>query len=467
MPAKEQTRRESGMRATNLWRPGSSLLCVAVFIPPAIAAGWIRRYGMNIPYADDWAILRPVLESYTGSLSFNSLWMQHNEHRLLVGNIITLLLARMTRYNLTADLYCGLAFELLALLLIWRTLAITLRNDSILVRPLALCASLLMFSAVLWENWTQAVACLQFFCGVFWATATVWALAEWPGRWRGVLVASAAAFLGICTSALGFPLLILILLGILAFGRERRKVLWAQIGFLASWSSTFLAFYFKGYSSMAHSIGSLFGRGGLHAIAYFLAYLGSPFGGKFIGLELMEVIGLAGLAWLSFCVFLILRRFSELRASALPWMLIGVFAISNAALTAFGRLNFPLPQATSSRYRAIATLLWLAVLVLSASLVRRVLQHSQLRLAVKPALVVALILPVMVYVVSYQGGLAHMSAHSAMMRQALPSLLNYRTAPDEELRYLYPDPSFVRTQSELLEVYRLGPFADYQGNPTN
>lgn len=469
MRVKEEIEGKAGQRPALSWRNTLNILCcVVVLLPPALAVAGIHCYGINIPYQDDWGTLKPVLESYAGTLSFNSLWVQHNEHRLLIVKIITVLLARVTRYNLVADLYCSLSFEFLALILIWRTLAITLRADSILARPLLICASLLLFSAVSWENWTMTVASLQFFGGVFWATASVWALAEWPGRWRGVLVASAAAFLGICTSGLGFPLLIVVLLGILAQGLERRKIRWAQVAFLPAWSGAFLAFYFKGYDSMGHSVVSLFGRGGLHAIAYFFAYLGSPFVCRgFVGLELTSAIGFAGVAWFSIFLWLILRHLPELRRSAAPWILLGVFAILNAALTSFARLEFPLPQATSSRYRSIAMLLWLPLLVISSLLARRIPRPGSLCRPVRLASGVVAAVSILLYVVCYGWGVAHMRTHHVMMRQTLPSLLNYRSAPDEELRYLFPDPYLVRAESELLEKYRLGPFAGISGEGTN
>jgi hypothetical protein len=91
-----------------------------------------------------------VLKAREGTLQFAQLWNQQNEHRMLVVNLITLLFQKITNYNVVASMYCGLAFEVLALILICRILAITLRGpDSGLLRPLAICASFVFFRTLL------------------------------------------------------------------------------------------------------------------------------------------------------------------------------------------------------------------------------------------------------------------------------------------------------------------------------
>jgi hypothetical protein len=192
------------------------LFYLAVAIPPGAMAALIQRYGVNVPVLDEWDMSVPlVLRAREGSLQFAQLWAQQNEHRMLVVNLLTLLLQKITNYNVVVSMYCGLAFEVLTLVLILRILAITLRGaDPRVFRPLALCASLIFFWPVAWENWTWGMPSIEFFGSLFWAVAVVWALAEWPGRWLGVVIASAAAILGLRTAATGFPLLAMVILGI-------------------------------------------------------------------------------------------------------------------------------------------------------------------------------------------------------------------------------------------------------------
>jgi hypothetical protein len=55
-----------------------------------------------------------------------------------------------------------------------------------------------------------------------------------------------------------------------------------------------------------------------------------------------------------------------------PWVLLAIYVVLNGALTAFGRLDYGIAQAASSRYRSMTFPFWIAVAVVSLLLFRRI-----------------------------------------------------------------------------------------------
>jgi hypothetical protein len=170
---------------------------------------------------------------------------------------------------------------------------------------------------------------VEFFGSLFWAAAVVWALTEWPERWLGVIVASLSAILGLCTAATGFPLVAVVILGILAQRLRGGRTHWTHLGFFALVSVPLLIFYFVGYNSLGHSLGSFIGLRAFGAIAYFFTYIGSFFWTKLGGWPLAFSVGLAGIVWFSICVRVIYRRFPELIGprGAVPWVLLPIYVV--------------------------------------------------------------------------------------------------------------------------------------------
>jgi hypothetical protein len=466
----QDTIRTSSLDRIALGRVIPAILAfVAIVIPPALMAVIIHRYAVNVPYSDEWDTLWLVLADRQGRLDFASLWAQHNEHRLLTVNVVSVLSARLTDYNMVANVYCGYVFELLALVLVWRILVITLRGaDLVLIRPLTVYASLLLFWAVAMENWMWGISAVEFLSSVFWATAVVWALAEWPGQWLGLVVAFSSAILGICTSGNGFPLLLIIAVALVANGRGK-TLPWGQLVAFVVLAGIFVAFFFRGWTPIFNfSADQPKWKSVLETGAYALTYIGSPFVTRF-GWKVAMPMGLLGLLWFLICLWRVFRNTSNsntpslniptLAGRTIPWALLALYVIVNAELTGYGRLRFGLGQATSSRYRSIATLFWISIGVISAVLVRRWLQEPALRRAVLIASVVVITGLGGAYADSYYKGVHNIQVFSWFRHYDLGNVLNYRTATDDQLRMSHPFPDRVRQMAEKLESLRIGPFA--------
>jgi hypothetical protein len=104
------------MKHDLLWRDCSSTTRLAhglrfaavialIILPALLTLVYIRTYGVNVPYWDQWEIVSLFEQWYTGNLSFMHLFSQHNEHRIFLPRVFMLLLGNMTHYNTLAEMY--------------------------------------------------------------------------------------------------------------------------------------------------------------------------------------------------------------------------------------------------------------------------------------------------------------------------------------------------------------------------
>ena len=448
-------------------RTACSLLSyLAIFAPPGVMLFIIHHYTVNLPLGDEWDTLFLVLSDRHGTLSFAKLWAQHNEHRMLLVNIVSVLTARFTNYNVVANVYCGFAFEVLALLLVWRILRITLRGgDAVMVRPLVIYASLVMFWSVATENWFWGISGLEFLSSVFWAIFVVWALAEWPGRWLGFALAFIGAIAAICTAAVGFPLLPVVGAGLVLSLRARKRQLVIQFAVFLILSVIFLAFFFKGWSPIfSFSAGQPLWKSTAQAVEYAFTYLGSPFQTRFVWKTSMA-IGIAGVGWFVWCSWKAMIRAVEFESEIVPWLLLGLYGILNAALTGYGRRSLGLEQAVeSTRYISIAETFWIALGVISGLRLRRWAAKPGRRRFVHAAPATVIVLFLLGYGISYYKAMARLRSVNQALRAGVHAVLHYRTATDADLKGLHPMPHTVREMSKRLENNHIGPFANVPAN---
>src|SRR5215471_18914774 len=153
--------RPTPSRAWPALRSALAALCAAA--PIAAYLAYVSRYSVNVLSWDEWDIVPLIHSLRSGTLTLAQLWSPHNEHRMLVPNLIFLLVAQIARFDTTVLMYlsaCLLIISYLLLVLIYRK-----RQHSLLgVVPVAY----LLFSLAQWENilwgfqlaWYIVLACL-------------------------------------------------------------------------------------------------------------------------------------------------------------------------------------------------------------------------------------------------------------------------------------------------------------------
>ncbi len=92
-----------------------SVLTVLGFALPVAAYLWlIHQYAVNIVWLDQWFDLGVISHAYSHTLSLSTLWAQHTENRIFFPNLIVILLAHATHFNVVVEEYVSAGMLLVA-----------------------------------------------------------------------------------------------------------------------------------------------------------------------------------------------------------------------------------------------------------------------------------------------------------------------------------------------------------------
>ena len=397
----------------------------------------------------------PLLEKmYAGKLSFDDLWAQHNEHRVLFPKMIMLLLASLTDWNILCELYVNVALGCLIFLF-----TIMLLRLSGLSRPsgepywLPIVFSLLIFSPVQFENWLWGWQ-IQIFLNVLAGVAAVWSLARWPGQWKGIILSTICAIV----SSYSFNNGLLIWLA--------ASVMFAQKGWkgkpIAVWVTAFLvtaAFYYYGYA-IPSSL-QVFIQHPYDFIRYVLAYIGAPLGclGFEFKTDIAICIALVATIMLVSSAIFVYRSSREEFSKLLPWMALAAYAFGSAFATGVGRVVLGIEQALTSRYTTISTLFIMSAIAVSVSGIG-LYKRTRGQLPEKGVIALSCLstLLILSFVLNFSYGRKGMIHWNDPLRIAAICLRKADTASEECLRKFYPNPEIVREHVIILSSQKLSLF---------
>ena len=105
-------------------RPWLSFLVLAL---PALWLGWlIYSYGVDMPWGDEWDRTRLLLEKMqAGTLRLADFFAFHNEHRIFFPSLLTFALAKLTHWNVRAELFVIWILACVCSLNLWRVACVT------------------------------------------------------------------------------------------------------------------------------------------------------------------------------------------------------------------------------------------------------------------------------------------------------------------------------------------------------
>jgi len=131
------------------------LIFLLLMVPPVLLLIFIRLYGVNVLYGDDWAFVLVIEKLHAGNLTFGDLNGLHNEHRMLFPNLIMLLLVYLTDYNTIAAMYFSWGLVLIESILIFHMFRQDFGDSmSSLLKFLPVCwllFSFRQFECILWS----------------------------------------------------------------------------------------------------------------------------------------------------------------------------------------------------------------------------------------------------------------------------------------------------------------------------
>ncbi|HZC05053.1 MAG TPA: hypothetical protein VE338_05370, partial [Ktedonobacterales bacterium] len=371
--AAASTDREAAGRGLGAWLPVlAGILCV---IPVALVGFillmiWTRT--PHVPFWDEWETVTLVQHATQGTLTWNDFWAFHNEHRIVIPQLLDLGLILATHWNRQIEM----TFDLLLAVGEWALLLVSVARGlrSRLLSALAILPTgLAVFSLAQYENWVWSYQ-ITFICTVFGVALTLWGLSPRPQpqsaassttpsgapvreqsnatwvRWPGFLVAMVGATIAALSSLGGLVVFVAFLPTVLAQGYKKTLV-WLAL------AAGIIVPYMRGFP---HSVPIQLS---LTTIKFCITYLGAPAGtpsvlfafGMGIGSILLAVANVGYYWWRE-------RRLTPL----LPWIGLGGYAIGLALITSFGRMYMGPWTATvlTSRYQVYSALWWVAVVYL-------------------------------------------------------------------------------------------------------
>jgi hypothetical protein len=420
---------------------------------PIILGLAIYRTSVPLPFQDEWEWAQQIYDMHRGALTFAQLWAQHNEHRVIFPNLITLGLDRLGGWNPTREQYLGVVLLIITQVGLIRLFVRSARWPLSAVASVA--GSILLYGFWQWENFAAGVDFVWFICNA----AAIWLLVLLSAphrRWPHLLGAAALSVVATYSEAQG---LLCWFMGAIVIVLIPRKL----VPTLSVWLIATAAAYFGYVHGLVHVPNDNFHvsvlRQPLLVFHYWAVYFGVPLMG-WKGLQSSEIVGLIGVGLFILSFIIDVCSHYRLRRMVLtaPWYALGALPFATGFGTAAGRAGFGLDQALAPRYTTVSTLIWIALiglLVTRGSAANRLLQAARTRTLASFFSGAAACLFVLALTMSELHGIYWWKVRHQMMLSVRDGLLQ---SDPSKLDLIYP--SRDRVLMLLNEVRRLddGPF---------
>ncbi len=323
------------------WSTG---LTVAAFVVPLAAYFvFIHHYSVNAVWYDQWWDVQLLGHWYSGSLNLHQLWAQHGENRIFFPNLIVILLAETTHFNIVFEEYVsGILLAVSVGLII---LAHKRRSPStrwVFYLPVAV----LMLSFVQYQDTLWGFQ-LAWYLALF-ALAVAVYLLDRPKLSRPItVIAIAVAVIGSFSSLQGLLIWPAGLLLLYQRGRSKTSFLWLAFGVITG------AVYFYDLN-LRHGDSTYAFVHPAMAVEYFLLAIGDVLGVQVsphleATTDALMALGFVIVILACWCLFNYGRRRDEVTGSPVGACLI-LYGLLFAGLMTVGRADGGLSVAATSRY---------------------------------------------------------------------------------------------------------------------
>lgn len=329
----------------------------------------------SLPWSDGWIQIN-VAAAGDNPFSLHWLWQQHNEHRLLIPKLLLAIDLRFFGAQQKFLLAMIFGVQLLHCAVLSWSMRVLGGWGGSLWRTGTGLAAFCLFCPAQWENLVWGFQSCFVLPPLFATVSLVALLLYWKasgeaqgrGARKFIALSVVAALAAMGSLANGVLLLPLLTIAAMALQLRRSVVLTYIVGAVAG-----IALYLHNYSqpSSHHPLTALLSPGKL--IAYVGTYFGSSWtsggGWKPHNLFFALYLGLLGLLLLLIFLFRLRQFVKQREAFPIQLLLIALFSVATAALTALGRIHLGSVQAFASRYQTVALLFWfsLGCLLLAAA----------------------------------------------------------------------------------------------------
>jgi hypothetical protein len=338
---------------------------IAGLIPIVALGALIARYSVNVPFADEW-VETAVLKGFSHFPTLKLLFSQHSEHRLAVTRLILYVTASISggdlRFCMVVTFAIAIFASIMAMVLLRRTL-----GDDRSWQVWWVAINFLILSPVQYSNWFWAIQ-NQCIVSIACLLSGLVAIQVMRSSWMQTLLCMFLALIAAFSMTNG--LMVAVLLPIAAVMHSRRE----SAARLAAWGVFILVLFigfFHGWKRP--TFGAADPNWCIHhpiiVAEYILAFLGSCVSRGLGTLVCMVVGAIVLITWLGQCAYIVIhRRDRELVQKAIPWILVGVFAIASAVMATSGRARMGVSQAQASRYTTTSVQMWVSAIALWAIL---------------------------------------------------------------------------------------------------
>ncbi|PYJ11335.1 MAG: hypothetical protein DMF06_03220 [Verrucomicrobia bacterium] len=337
------------------------LFFLVALLPAVLIAAIISRYGVNVPYGDEWSVLTFLGKWDSHQLTFADFYATHNGHRILLPRLVFLALAELAPGNLKAEMFFSLLLCSLTSVGLYFLLRRSVSGST--AKHLALWAliNLLLFSPIQAENWLwgfQLQVFLSNLC-VVGAIVCVTSSASLAARFAGALVFAMAGTFSFGNGVLIWPAVFVVLL-------SRRERFAVQAAWIVAALLIMLA-YVSGYPAREPTPAA---TRWFDYLLYFTGFLGAPLaripnGAPLIIPVVLGGILVTGFVWIA--ARLVWRR--EGLGTTAPWLALGSYAMGSAAMAAFARIHSGPVHALDSRYTTVGIILVISLIGLVAAVI--------------------------------------------------------------------------------------------------
>ncbi|WP_157871836.1 hypothetical protein [Gloeothece verrucosa] len=320
---------------------------------------YVYRFGVNVPFYDDWALVYLFEQLHKGTTSFNDFFVQHNEHRIVFPKVIFAILAFASNWNIKLEMYFSVFLSVINFYLIYKISEFSSRENKNFFHLFNILTCFLLFSWVQYENWLWGFQIAWFFINTCFILA-VFFLTVPPNfsPFFKLTMAGLCCFIASFSSAHGLLSWLAVIPCVLAVeGNKKQKIIRLFI-----WVTLFglcCLIYSFGYHKPSYHPSLFFAlEHFLIALEYFFSLLGA----SIIIVNYVQTGILIALVFLFFNFYTLKKYRSQFALDVTPWLSIGWFTILFALLTTLGRSGFGVGQALSSRYTSISILLIISCL---------------------------------------------------------------------------------------------------------
>lgn len=417
-------------------------------VPWIVLALQVRRYGVNVPFSDQWEFPLLIQELRRGALDSGDFFAQHNEQRMFFPRLVMMGLAVATSWNIKVEMLVSLGLGLVIFAVTFALMLKTMRPLRGWVAVPVIVASGALSSLSQWENWFWGWQ-ISWFLPLACLFLAVGFLTLWPENrtaWPPVLLAASAAWVG-QYSLLSGSMIWLVCLPLLVARRSFRRWIGPWLGVAAT--STFV--YLRNYRSASnmefmHATPQELVEEPGRAVEYLLYLVGRPV----LDMDPQIWVGLTVLALLVAAVLGLVAFRRRRLDDALPWLAIAAYAVATALGTMFGRLNLGVGQAGSSRYSTVGIVLMVSTLALVGLAIL-----PERRAAVGLPRIGAVLLPWILlaglFVVDYESEFDQMYEWHLQRHRIRECLLTAENAGDPCLIEAYPSPPAVLERARFLQ----------------